>query len=121
MNQLPRITEIIKVEPFKVTCRWSTGEVRVIDFEPIFQEWRLSESKAEVSLLEYENFKYVSVSEQKTLHWVNVLTTHKYWNESGDSDTRTSPLTYDANVLYDKSQPLERYRLVPIPDTQQAA
>ena len=31
MDKLPRITEIIKVEPFKVTVRWTTGEIRVID------------------------------------------------------------------------------------------
>ncbi len=33
MIRLPRISEIIKVEPFKVTCRWTTAEVLVVDLE----------------------------------------------------------------------------------------
>ena len=121
MSQLPRITEIIKVEPFKITCRWSTGEVRVIDFELIFQEWRLADKIAEHQLLDFNVFKYVSVSEQKTLQWVNVLIEHKYWDESGKVSNQKSPLTYDADGLYNRSQPLELYRLVPIADTKQAA
>lgn len=31
MTEPPRITEIIKIEPFKVTVRWTMGELRVID------------------------------------------------------------------------------------------
>lgn len=121
MIQLPRITEIIKVEPFKITCRWSTGEVRVIDFEPIFNEWKMAESLTEKSLLDYNIFKYASVSEQKTLQWVNVSFPHKHWDELGMVSTQTSPLTYDPDGLYRRSQPLELYRLVPISDTKQAA
>lgn len=121
MNHLPRITEIIKVEPFKITCRWSTGEVRVVDFEPLFDEWKLSESLVEKQLLDYDTFKYVSINEQKTLQWVNILMAHKYWDESGAASEQRSPLSYDADGLYKKSQPLEYYRLVPISPTQQAA
>lgn len=118
MSQLPRITEIIKVEPFKVTCRWSTGEVRVIDFELLFQEWKLAERLSERPLLNYTIFKYVSVSEQKTLQWVNVLIDHKYWDESGEMSQQKSPLTYDADELYSRSKPLEFYRLVPLQNRQ---
>ena len=121
MSRLPRITEIIKVEPFKITCRWSTGEVRVIDFELVFQKWNLAESSPERSLLTYDIFKFVSVSEQKTLQWVNILFEHNYWNESGEVGIQKSPLTYDADELYRLSQPLEFYRLVLLSDTQQAA
>jgi hypothetical protein len=121
MSHLPRITEIIKVEPFKITCRWSTGEVRVIDFELLFQEWKLAESLSERPLLSYDIFKYVSISEQKTLQWVNVLIEHKFWDESGEMSQQKSPLTYDADALYSRSKPLESYRLVPLSDTKQAA
>lgn len=114
MNQLPRITEIIKVEPFKITCRWSTGEVRVIDFEPIFEEWNLVESSTEKPLLDYDSFRYVSVSEQKTLQWVNVPKEHTFLDESDTISRRKSPLSYDPDGLYSRSQPLELYRLVPI-------
>jgi hypothetical protein len=121
MNQLPRIVEIIKIEPFKITCRWSTGEARVVDFEPLFDEWKLSESSLEKQLLEYDTFRCVSISEQKTLQWVNILITHKYWDESGVASEQSSPLSYDADNLYARSQPLELYRLVPITPAQQAA
>ncbi|WP_461108153.1 hypothetical protein [Spirosoma koreense] len=46
---------------------------------------------------------------------------HTYWDESGNAREQNSPLTYDADELYRRSQPLEFYRLVPISDTQQAA
>lgn len=121
MSYLPRITEIIKVEPFKITCRWSTGEVRVIDFEPLFQEWKLAQHLLERSLLNYDVFKYASISEQKTLQWVNVLIDHKYWNESGNVSDKKSPLTYDADELYRRSQPLDLFRLVLVSDAKQAA
>lgn len=121
MNHLPRITEIIKIEPFKITCRWSTGEIRVVDFELLFREWKVADSLAERSLLNYDVFKYVSVSEQKTLQWVTVFSRHKYWDENGVVYEQESPLSYDPDELYKRSQPLEFYRLVPISDTRQAA
>ena len=114
MNKLPRITEIIKIEPFKVTCRWSTGEVRVIDFEILFEEWKLNELQFESQLYDFQVFKFVSVSEEKTLQWVNLPYQHAFWNESGKQTSIFSPFAMDPDSLYAHSQPLENYRLVPL-------
>jgi hypothetical protein len=36
MNRVPFITQILKIEPFKITCLWNIVEVRVNDFEEEF-------------------------------------------------------------------------------------
>ncbi len=115
MIRLPRITEIIKVEPFKVTVRWTTGEIRVIDFEQLFQQWDVQRDEPEAVLFNYDTFKYVSVAEEKTLHWVNVLVEHLTFN--GDTPAkRNGPLAFDPDVLYQSSRSLEEFRLVPLND-----
>ena len=39
MKSLPRITKILKIEPFKILLLWNNAEVREIDFTPLFQKW----------------------------------------------------------------------------------
>ncbi|MFN8349536.1 MAG: hypothetical protein U0X91_31340 [Spirosomataceae bacterium] len=114
MSRLARITEIIKVEPFKVTCRWTTGEVRVIDFEILFKEWNLNKLQLECQLADFQVFKFVSVSGEKTLQWVNLPYEHAYWDESGHQTSVFSPFSMDPDSLYELSQPLDNYRLVPL-------
>ena len=36
ISNIPYITQILKIEPFKITCLWNTGEVMVNDFEEEF-------------------------------------------------------------------------------------
>ena len=118
MNRLPRITEIIKVEPFKITVRWTTGEIRVVDFEQLFQKWDVQPNESEAALFDYDTFKYVSVAEEKTLHWVNVPVSHLTFN--GDSPEKSqSPLAFDPDMLYEASRGIEEFRLVLIDDTRQ--
>jgi acyl CoA:acetate/3-ketoacid CoA transferase len=114
MNKLPRITEIIKIEPFKVTCRWTTGEVRVIDFEILFEEWKPNNLQLEGQLVDFQVFKFVSVSEEKNLQWVNLPYQHAFWDEHGNQTSTFSPFAIDPDLLYARSQPLENYRLVPL-------
>lgn len=113
MNKLPRITEIIKVEPFKVTVRWTTGEIRVIDFEQLFQQWDVQPDEPEAALFNYDTFKYVSVADGKTLHWVNVPLQHVTFN--GDTpEKQVGALSFDPDVLYEASRPIDEFRLVPV-------
>lgn len=116
MKGLPRITEIIKVEPFKVTVRWTTGEVRVIDFNDLLTSWGVAQDKdSDLSgLYEYEVFRYVSIAESKTLQWPTILLSHLTFDEIGTAAKTTSPLLLDPDVLYEASRPIEEYRLVPI-------
>jgi len=121
MNKLPRITEIIKIEPFKVTVRWTTGEIRVIDFEPLLREWGVQAGSNEAALGDYETFKYVSVAEERTLQWVNVLVEHLAFFDGDLPITRSSPLSFDPDVLYEASRPIEDFKLVPLNEVRQAA
>ena len=118
MKGLPRITGIIKVEPFKVTVRWTTGEIRVLDFADLLVIWHSETYPASTisKLLEYETFRYVSISESRTLYWPTVLLAHLAYDESGKAITKNSPLTLDPDVLYQASRPIEAYRLVPMLD-----
>ncbi len=113
MNKLPRITEIIKIEPFKVTVRWTTGEIRVIDFEQLFQKWGIEEDDIAAPLQQYDTFKYASIAEEKTLQWVNVPVSHIFFDDDVEVK-KSSPLTFDPDVLYEESQAIEAFRLVPV-------
>lgn len=108
MKQLPRITEIIKVEPFKVTTRWTTGEIRVIDFNQLFQKWDVQTNDLAIPLRHYDTFKYVPVGEDKTLQWVNVPVLHIYFDDDNEIE-RSSPLSFDPDVLYEESQPIDAF------------
>jgi hypothetical protein len=121
MKNLPRITELIKVEPFKVITRWTTGEIRVIDFEEIFKKWNIKSNSIEAKLLDFQVFKYVSISETKTLQWVNLVYKHPFFDENSTLKEIESPFALDADVLYTESILLENYRLVLDKNTKQAA
>lgn len=120
MNKLPRITEIIKVEPFKVIVRWTTGEIRVIDFERLLREWKVQPDDIEAALFEYDVFRYVSVGEDRTLCWVNVPVDHLAF-DSNTTIRKSSPLAFDPDVLYQVSKPIEEFRLVSLEEIRQAA
>lgn len=111
MNKIPRITEIIKVEPFKITVRWTTAEIRVIDFEPLFAEWNLKPGDLDGKLLDYESFRQVSLGESFTLEWTNMLVRHPYFNQT-KWEERESPFDLDPIILYQASRPIEEFRLV---------
>lgn len=105
MNNIPHITQIIKVEPFKITCLWNTGEVRVNYFE---EEFNIS-SYLDIfyQLKNYNIFKYVSVSEEGTLHWVNLTFKTNFLGKEMES-----PFDLDPIVLYEKSHSIREYKLV---------
>jgi len=108
-ERIPHITQIFKVEPFKVTCLWNTGEMRVKEFEDDFERWQTQHYDLLLPLTDYETFRHVSIGETGTLQWVNVPVTFNF-----DGETRTEPLDLDPIVLYETSKPLSAYRLVPV-------
>lgn len=105
MSNVPFITQIIKVEPFKITSLWNTGEVRVNDFEDEFDE--TGKHEAFYQLADYDIFKYVSIRDVGTLQWVNLPVTISFAAEK-----MTLPFDLDPIVLYEKSQSISKYRLV---------
>jgi hypothetical protein len=107
MKNLPRITEVIKIEPFKITCRWNSGEIMVIDFEQEFKEWKEKGKEMFYPLEDYNNFENVIVKDG-TLQWYSVLI--NYTDLRGSKQTQ--PLDLDPDILYQKSKPISHYRLV---------
>ncbi len=106
---IPFITQILKVEPYKVLCLWNTGELRVIDFVPLFEQWKQEQDETVTQLTDYEIFKYVSLSEAGTLQWVNVSIEIRYKGQ-----TRTEILELDSVVLYEQSRSFRNYQLVEV-------
>ena len=105
MNNIPHITQIIKIEPFKITCLWNTGEVRVNDFEEEFKIPNYIDIF--YKLKNYNVFKYASVSEEGTLHWVNLPFKTTFLGKEIEA-----PFDFDPIVLYEKSHSIREYKLV---------
>lgn len=112
MRTIPRITEIIKTEPYKVTVRWTTGEIRVIDFEELFDKWGTTRNDDEWILLDRELFESVRLGEDKTLEWP-IFVEHLAF-ENDVPVKKLSPISFDPIVLYEASHPIENYRLVAV-------
>lgn len=108
-ERIPRITQIFKVEPFKITCLWDTGEMRVKDFEADLIQWQATNYELLLPLSDYDKFRHVSLGETGTLQWENIPVTFTF-----DGQARTEPLDLDPIVLYQTSKPLSAYRLVPV-------
>jgi hypothetical protein len=110
MKTTYKVTEIIKIEPFKITCRWSNGEIRVIDFEPIIKKWNLQTNELSYKLTDYEVFKYASIGEGNTICWPNIPIQHFNFTRGEIS----SPLSLCPNTLYSESKPINNFKLVEI-------
>lgn len=87
MKSLPKIVRIIKVEPFNVLLLWSTSEIRMLDFTPLFERWEAEGDTQMMALREWDTFKQVSISENRTLCWPNIPISFTY-----KGITRSSPL-----------------------------
>lgn len=98
MKPLPKISRIIEIEPFKITLLWNTSEIRILDFAPLFKQWETEGDSKMAALRDWETFKQVALSENRTLCWPNVQVSFSYKGEA-----RTSPLELDALELYHQS------------------
>ena len=98
MKPLPKIARIIEVKPFKITLLWNTSEIRVLDFAPLFEQWEAEGDSKMAALRDWETFKQITVSENRTLCWPNVPVSFTFKGE-----TRTSPLELDTLELYRQS------------------
>jgi len=107
MKKLARITEIIKKEPYKITCRWTTGEIRVIDFYLEFEKWQKENNTNLLQLKNYETFENVTIKDG-TLQWYSA----KISFTGLDGKTKTQPLDIDPDNLYEKSKPISCYKLI---------
>ena len=109
MKNLPRITKILKIEPFKILTLWNNSEVRLIDFEPFFVQWKAENQVNLLQLTDFEAFKGVLVSDTHTLFWENILITVSLKNRK-----ITAPLDLDPDVLFEKSTLVKKIEKLPI-------
>lgn len=109
MNKLPRIAKILIVEPYKITVVWTTAEIRVIDFEPFFQQWNKNANAHLLALKDWEVFKHVAVSESKTLEWSNHTSVLNFRNKRIEV-----PTSLDPDVLYEQSLFIKNIDTIPV-------
>lgn len=109
MNKLPRIAKILIVEPYKITVVWTTAEIRVIDFEPFFQQWNKNANAHLLALKDWEVFKHVAVSESKTLEWSNHTSVINFRNKRIEV-----PTSLDPDVLYEQSLFIKNIDTIPV-------
>ncbi len=109
-NQLlPRITSIQAIEPFRITTLWTTGEVRQIDFEPLFFQWKQENDTRLYPLFDFDIFRQVIVSPARTLTWPNILVCITL-----GSRTIEGPLDLDPDELYKQSTLVRQAEKLPI-------
>lgn len=106
---LPRITGIQAVEPFQITTLWTTGEVRQINFEPLFAQWKQDNDTRLYPLFDFDTFRQVSVSPTHTLAWPDVPVYLTLGNR-----TTEGPLDLDPDELYRQSTLVRTTERLPI-------
>lgn len=95
---LPRIRQILSVDPYKVTCLWSTGEVREIDLQPFLADSAGKPGSPVNQLVDKHLFEQVK-TDGRTLYWDNLLTMIDY-----DGTRKPAPLDFDPDVMYERSR-----------------
>ena len=98
-KSLPRLVRILTIEPFVITALWTTAEIHRIDFAPLFEQWKKENDLRLFPLFNYETFKQVAISPERTLNWPTVLVQVKLPRR-----TIEGPLELDPDELYRQSE-----------------
>lgn len=104
--KLPRIIKIEKVNGFKIQCMFNNGESRLLDFEKIFSDWKITEQDIEYPLLSLKEFKKVQLRNY-TLSWTNIII--EIENEDGKIEKH--PYEIGPDILYQLSQQIDNKEL----------
>ena len=100
MRTVKRIIKIHEIEGFQISCLFNNGESRIIDFEELFNKWKISEKDIEYPIASsQEEFRKVKLVDG-TLSWENVRIESK--NDLGEQvfyDYQLDPI-----VLYENSK-----------------
>ena len=97
---LPRIKSILSVEPYLITCLWTTGEVRIIDLEKELKGKEVENNPVLSKLMNEEIFKSVKVdSDSGTVFWDNLMPFVDL-----DGTIKVGPLDFCPDVLYSLSK-----------------
>ena len=89
-----RIREMLDVQPFRIVCRWSNGDIRVNDFTHEVVRWQKSRNQALAQLADPEKFR-TAFAQSGTIAFGGILV---------DMDTiGLQPLDLDPDVLFEES------------------
>lgn len=97
---LPRISSIEKVSPFTIQARWTTGELREIDFGPILKKFESKPASSMGQLLRTEVFEKVKLDPvSQTLYWEGLIHMRQK-----DGTLVPAPLDVCPDVLFENSR-----------------
>ena len=100
---LPRISSIEKVNPFTILTRWTTGELREIDFTPILRNFENRPASSMGQLLRTEIFEKVKLDPgAQTLYWEVLIQMRLK-----DRTMVPAPLDFCPDVLFENSRAVE--------------
>lgn len=99
---IPRIIKIHNIDGLTIRCMFNNGESRILDFEKIFKQWKITEDDIEYPLLTPEEFKKVQLRNY-TLSWPNIPVA--LMTEDGNEELHPYELSPDE--LYRLSEPAE--------------
>lgn len=97
--KIPRIIKIEKIVGHKIFCMFNNGEIRMIDFNKIFEKWNINENNIEFPLLNLREFKKVKLR-NFTLSWPGISI--EIINEDGKKEDY--PYEIGPDVLYNLSK-----------------
>jgi DNA-binding XRE family transcriptional regulator len=99
MEDPVRIKKIYKTDNYKIYCLFSNDERRFIDFEKLFEEWKIQKDDIEYKLSDLSELHKVKLS-NGTLSWDNVKLS--LLDEKGKE--KEYPYGIDPIVLYQNSK-----------------
>lgn len=92
------ITKITDVKPFKITCLWNDGEIRMIDLEEFINKKGSNPGSSYFQLKDKKKFMEVKC-DGTTIYWENGIKMTDY-----DGKEKPGPLDIDPDVLYEISE-----------------
>jgi DNA-binding XRE family transcriptional regulator len=99
---IPRIIKIDKIDGLTIQCMFNNGEIRILDFQKIFEKWKIGANDTEYPLLFSQEFEKVQLR-NATLSWPNIPVT--LLSEEGIEEVHPYELSPDE--LFKLSEPVE--------------
>ncbi len=101
LRKIPRILKINRVRGYTISCLFSNGESRVIDFKKFFTKKKLRRNHPAIKLLnDLKEFRKVEIIEN-TIGWKNIGIKSK----DIDGNEQFYYFDLDPIVLYENSEP----------------
>ncbi len=93
--KLIRIQELLDIQPFKITCRWSNGEIRVNDLGQAVERWQKGPNRELAQLADPLKFQ-TAFAQSGTVAFAGILV------DMGDMGLQ--PIDLDPDVLFEESR-----------------